>query len=141
MYRHIIFLVIPVILRILPSSRPPANLPMASLPATLGFLEQSLARIHLLKFTRASIMRDLHLRGTAGEWWDRERKEGEWGREDADVQRMAEKLGFGYTDRTEHANGSADAPAAAKGVKLKTNAKLAVDALKNAFKPSEGINT
>ncbi|KIM71348.1 hypothetical protein PILCRDRAFT_54875, partial [Piloderma croceum F 1598] len=97
-YRHILFLILPIVLRVLPSSPPAAN-PMASLPSTLGLLEQSLARIHLLKFTRGSVMRDPRLRETAGEWWDRERKEGEWGREDEDVQRMAERLGFGYTER------------------------------------------
>jgi hypothetical protein len=107
---------------------------MASLPAILGLLEQSLARIHLLKFTRGSIMRDPNLRDTAGDWWNKERKEGEWGREDEDVQRMAERLGFGYTDQTGIENGGVGS---SREGKLKSSAKLAVEALKTGFKPSE----
>jgi len=34
---------------------------------------------------------------SAGDWW--ERKKGEWVREDEGVQRMAERLGFGYGGR------------------------------------------
>jgi len=74
-------------------------------------------------------MRDQHLRNTAGGWWDQERKEGEWGREDEDVQRMAERLGFGYTDGAENGN----AGNIGEG-KLKSSAKLAVAALINGFK-------
>jgi len=79
-------------------------------------------------------MRDPRLRETAGEWWDRERKEGEWGRENEDVQRMAERLGFGYTERTGTTDGEAST---ARQSKLKSSAKLAVAALQNGFKPSQ----
>jgi hypothetical protein len=79
-------------------------------------------------------MRDPNLRDTAGDWWDKERKEGEWGREDEDVQRMAERLGFGYTDQTGIENGGVGS---SREGKLKSSAKLAVEALKTGFKPSE----
>ena len=107
---------------------------MASLPSTLGLLEQSLTRIHLLKFMRGSVMRDPRLRETAGEWWDRERKEGEWGRDNEDVQKMAGRLGFGYTEPTGTTNGEADS---ARQSKLRSSAQLAVAALQNGFKPSQ----
>lgn len=108
---------------------------MASLPATLGLLEQNLARIHLLKFTHGSVMRDPQLRTAAGGWWEQERKEGEWGREDENVQNMADKLGFGYVDRVVNGNGEATS---GQG-KLKSSARTAVEALKNGFKPGEGL--
>jgi len=79
-------------------------------------------------------MRDPNLRDTAGDWWDRERKEGKWGREDEDVQRMAERLGFGYTAQTGPQNGGV---ASSGDGKLKGTARLAVEALKNSFKPTE----
>jgi hypothetical protein len=82
-------------------------------------------------------MRDPHLRDTAGEWWEQERKEGEWGREDEDVQRMAERLGFGYTDQTGAEHG--EAGSAGEG-KLRSSAKLAVEALKHGFNPSQDLS-
>lgn len=81
-------------------------------------------------------MRDPHLRDAAGTWWDQERKEGEWGREDEDVQRMAERLGFGYTDRTRIENGEVSEM---KEGKLLSTAKLAVESLKDGFQPFEGL--
>jgi len=77
-------------------------------------------------------MRDANLRASAGDWWEQERKEGEWVREDEGVQRMAEKLGFGYGDGTETENNEEDGGGEGK---LKRNAKIAVEALKNGFKP------
>jgi len=135
-YRHILFLILPILLRNLPSSPPASNSAMASLPATLGLFEQSLTRIHLLKFTRGAIMRDPKFRDTAGGWWDQQRKEGEWGREDVSVQRMAERAGLGYTDQTEIGNSGITERA-----KLKSSAKLTVAALKNAFNPTSGLNS
>jgi hypothetical protein len=79
-------------------------------------------------------MRDPRLRETAGEWWDRQRKEGEWGREDEDVQRVAERLGFGYTERTGTADGEVGS---GRQGKLKSSAKLAVAALQDGFKSSQ----
>lgn len=90
---------------------------MATLPATLAHLEASLTRIHLLKFTHGSVMRNPQLRENAGEWWDRERREGEWGREDETVKRMSDKLGFGYDEQG----------------RLRSTAKVAVESLKNGF--------
>ena len=78
-------------------------------------------------------MRDSQLRDTAGDWWDQERKEGEWGRDDEDIQRMAERLGFGYTEQTETMNGRRG------DGKLKSSVKLAVEALTNEFKPTEAF--
>lgn len=132
MYRHIFFLILPIILRILPSA-PPSNSRTASIPATLDLLEKCLTRVHLLKFVRGSIMRDAGLRASAGDWWEQERKEGEWVRKDEGVQRMAERLGFGYRDGTGTQN---DGGGIVGEGKLKRNAKVAVEALKSGFQPA-----
>ena len=76
-------------------------------------------------------MRDRKLREAAGDWWEQERKEGKWGREDADVQRVAERLGFGYGNGSRTEN---DGEGIIGEGKLKSNAKMAVDALKDVFK-------
>jgi len=76
-------------------------------------------------------MRDQNLREAAGDWWEKERKEGEWGREDEYVQRMAEKLGIGYGDGI-----GTDTEGVVSEGKLKNTAKIAVEALKNGFKPA-----
>ena len=47
---------------------------------------------------------------------------------------MAERLGFGYTDQTGIENGGVGS---SREGKLKSSAKLAVEALKNGFKPTE----
>lgn len=133
-YRHIFFLILPILLRVLPSS-PPSNSQAASIPATLDLLEKCLTRIHLLKFTRGSIMRDANLRTSAGDWWEQDRKEGEWVREDEGVQRMAEKLGFGFGDGTGTENDGEDGEEG----KLKRGVKVAVEALKKGFNPVEGL--
>jgi len=81
-------------------------------------------------------MRDPLLRGTAGNWWNQERIEGEWGRDDEDVQRMAQRLGIGYTDQMRTENGTVGSSG---DMKLRSSAKLAVEALKHGFNLTEDI--
>ena len=65
-------------------------------------------------------MRDPLLRASASQWWDDQRVNGACVREDGNVQRLSEKLGYGYERATE---GKTEG-------KLRTNAVLAVNALK-----------
>ena len=67
-------------------------------------------------------MRNSQLRDRSGKWWEQERKEGEWGREDETVKRLADKLGLGY-DNTDG--------------KLRRTAKVAVESLKNGFRDED----
>lgn len=66
-------------------------------------------------------MRNPQLRDRSGEWWEQERREGQWGREDETVKRLADKLGLGY-------DGDG---------KLKSTAKIAVESLKNGFRSED----
>lgn len=64
-------------------------------------------------------MRNPQLRDKSGKWWEQERREGEWGREDETVRRLADKLGLGYDG---------------DDGKLRSTAKIAVESLKNGFR-------
>lgn len=77
-------------------------------------------------------MRNPLLRDTAGNWWNQDRKEGEWGRDDEDVQTMAQRLGIGYTDQMRTENGGVGGINTGDA-KLRSSAKLAVEALKHGF--------
>lgn len=74
---------------------------------------------------RGAVMRDPSLRASASEWWDKQRVQGEVVREDEGVQRLADKLGYGFVGP--EADG--------KEPKLKANAKAAVGALKAGMVP------
>ena len=75
---------------------------------------------------RGAVMRDPALRASATEWWGKQKLFGEIIREDEAVQRMAEKLGYGFVDG-EAAEG--------REMKLRMNAQAAVNALKSGIAP------
>ncbi|KAG1720563.1 hypothetical protein EDB19DRAFT_1739600, partial [Suillus lakei] len=56
-----------------------------SLAPALIHLERSLPRAHLLKYTRAAVMRQPELRERAVRWWAREKRTGDTGRGDEGV--------------------------------------------------------
>lgn len=72
-----------------------------------------MTRLTSLKYLHGAVMRDQAMRESANKWWSTQQVEGEWIREDENVQRVAEKLGFGFAGDEETA-------------KLKSNAKATV---------------
>lgn len=119
--RRALFLILPVITQFLPVSQHPGP-PSTSLAPALAHLERSLPRAHLLRHTRAAVMRQPELRERAVRWWSREKKEGDASREASSVQKAAEKMGLGY----------ADAEGGEEG-KLRMSARRAVESLKGLY--------
>lgn len=74
-------------------------------------------------------MRDPYLREAALGWWDGQRRSGKWVREDEAVGRLADKMGYGY-DHHQSEQGERE-----EG-KLRTNARIAVSAVKASFEPA-----
>ncbi|KAJ8580464.1 hypothetical protein M405DRAFT_706372, partial [Rhizopogon salebrosus TDB-379] len=95
--RRALFLILPVVVQFLPVSQQPGP-PSTSLAPALAHLERSLPRAHLLRCTRAAVMRQPELRERALRSWAREKSEGDTGREAESVQKAAEKMGLGYAD-------------------------------------------
>lgn len=92
-----------------------------SLAPALAHLERSIPRAHLLKYTRAAVMRNPELRERAVRWWARKKREGDAGRADEAVQRAALKMGLGFAD------------AGGEEGKLRMSARLAIESLKGLF--------
>ncbi|TFK49295.1 hypothetical protein OE88DRAFT_1662754 [Heliocybe sulcata] len=120
--RHLIFLVLPAVLHILPSQTPSPS-PLASLQTVNTATEQSILGLRLFSATHAAMMRVPQTREAQLDHFEKERREGQWGREDPDVQRRAEVLGLGY----------AEEPGEAEG-RLRTSARAAVQALQTSFR-------
>lgn len=102
-------------------------------------------------------MRDPQLRASAAQWWDNQRINGAWVREDLGIQKLADKLGYGYTNINVNPHPNTPmgivigGPSASANVgvfgndtskqptsipeeaKLRTNAKRAVQALKEGM--------
>jgi len=123
--RQVLFLLLPVIVHLLPPTRypPPPSVGVAAASITI---QQAIRRVHSLRFTRAAVMRDPTLRAAAAEWWDRQRVEGEWAREDESVRRMANKLGKGFDEGGEDEEEG----------KLRVAARQVANAIKADFVPA-----
>jgi len=67
--------------------------PLAMVPMTNLAVQSLHRRIQLLKFTSQAASRTPEFRRTAGAFWDRQRVEGQWAREDEGVNRTAEFAG------------------------------------------------
>ncbi|KAI0777343.1 hypothetical protein BD413DRAFT_609721 [Trametes elegans] len=98
--RHLLFLLLPVLIHALPLSPPRPN-PGPLLSAARGTLEHTHAQLLGARFAHAAAARQPALRAAAGEWWERQRAEGAWAREDPHVQRAAERLGRGFREGAE----------------------------------------
>ena len=68
-------------------------------------LQQTVQRLSTARFVHAAMQRNPVLRAASGEWWERQRVEGEWARGDEHVRRAAEKLGKGIEEGAEGAAG------------------------------------
>ncbi|KAG1730890.1 hypothetical protein EDB19DRAFT_1366513 [Suillus lakei] len=118
--RQALFLILPLLTQFLPPSEQPGP-PSMSLAPALAHLERSLPRAHLLKYTRAAVMRQPELRERAVRWWAREKRAGDAGRGDEGVKRAALKMGLGYAD------------AEGEEGKLRMSARMAIESLKALF--------
>ncbi|KAJ3477839.1 hypothetical protein NLI96_g10187 [Meripilus lineatus] len=94
--RHIFFLLLPLLIHTRPPT-PPIDTTF-SLIQTHETLKTHLTRLTSLKYMRGALMRDPQLRASAAQWWDNQRINGAWVREDLGIQKLADKLGYGYTN-------------------------------------------
>jgi len=69
--------------------------PLALVPQTNIALQALHRRVQLLKFTAVIALRVPEFRQAAGNYWETQRMEGKWAREDAAINRLAEKTGTG----------------------------------------------
>ena len=94
--RHLLFTALPLIAHfVLPASFIAS--PLAIVPHTNFALQALNQRIQLLKFTSAVTLRVPEFRQAAGNYWETQRTEGKWAREDEAINRLADKTGTGTT--------------------------------------------
>lgn len=92
--RHVLFIVLPLITHFtLPPSFTPS--PLAVVPQTNYTLQAAHRRVQLLKFTSVVALRVPEFRQAAGSYWETQRMEGKWAREDEAINRLSEKTGTG----------------------------------------------
>ena len=99
MLRHLLFTILPLIVHFaLPASFTPS--PLAFVPQTNFALQALRRRIQLFNFTSAITFRVPEFRQTAGNYWETQRMEGKWAREDEAINRLSEKTGTGMNRET-----------------------------------------
>lgn len=92
--RHALFIILPLITHfILPSSFTPS--PLAIVPQANLALQALNRRVQLFKFTSAITLRVPEFRQAAGNYWETQRIEGRWAREDEAITRLSDKTGTG----------------------------------------------
>ncbi|EKM76498.1 hypothetical protein AGABI1DRAFT_78621 [Agaricus bisporus var. burnettii JB137-S8] len=143
-YRHLLFLLLPLIIYKLPTVQVPIPIlsnilspPVSLTPeqkqdhytTTLRTLEHLIPALHLAKYTKASIMRTPELRETAIKWWDEEEKEGKWMLGDEDLKKTAKMSGLGY--------GHGSSGRSEDDEPLRNSAGVAVRSLQQGAVPSE----
>jgi hypothetical protein len=69
--------------------------PLALVPQTNFVLQALHRRIQLLKFTSVITLRVPEFRQAAGKYWEAQRMEGKWTREDEAINRLSDKTGRG----------------------------------------------
>jgi len=147
--RRILFLVLPIMVHFVlnPSSlhistttlsKPiqPGDTAQAS-PESLALstLQALVLKLQLLRLTRGAITRNPKLRAAAENYWTAERQEGEWVRNDEDVQRIARSMGLGFDEASKEDTDDQLSSTSSDGPLLK-NAKTAVQNLLAGFLPS-----
>ncbi|KAI6165927.1 hypothetical protein EDD17DRAFT_108712 [Pisolithus thermaeus] len=120
--RHILFLVLPLLVQMLPPVYAPN--PSTHFAPALAHLERVLPRAHLLRYSQEAVMRHPQLRELAVHWWSQQAVEGAAAMADESVQRTADKLGFGYIKR--------GSPEGSDG-KLRVHARKIIESLKGLF--------
>ncbi|KAI6131469.1 hypothetical protein EDD16DRAFT_1464096, partial [Pisolithus croceorrhizus] len=116
--RHILFLVLPLLIQMLPPVYAPN--PSTHFAPALAHLERVLPRAHLLRYTQEAVMRHPQLRELAVHWWSQQAVEGAAAMADESVQRTADKFGFGYIKR--------ESPEGGNG-KLRVHARKIIESL------------
>ena len=92
--RHMLFTTLPLITHsVLSASFTPS--PLATVPQTNFALQSLHRRLGLFKFTTEITLRVPEFRQAAGNYWETQRMEGKWAREDEAINRLAEKTGTG----------------------------------------------
>lgn len=121
---------------------PAAVQSLKNLPHTLSTLEHLLARTHLAPLLRAAIARDPELREKAGSWWEQRQAEGTWGREDAEVKRVAKGVGLGYGGGKAVAEEGVESDTKPEEPgRLGESARMMVETLRYAYKPAVPVPT
>ncbi|KAF9788143.1 hypothetical protein BJ322DRAFT_609118 [Thelephora terrestris] len=92
--RHALFTALPLVTHfVFPPSFTPS--PLAIVPQTNLTLQALHRRLQLLKFTSAITLRVPEFRQAAGNYWETQRMEGKWAREDEGINRFSDKTGRG----------------------------------------------
>jgi len=92
--RHALFTALPLITHfVLPPSFTLS--PLAVVPQTNLALQALHRRVQLCKFTSVITLRVPEFRQAAGSYWETQRMEGKWAREDQAINRLSEKTGTG----------------------------------------------
>ncbi|KAI0824892.1 hypothetical protein BC628DRAFT_1321501 [Trametes gibbosa] len=104
MGRHLLFLVLPIVIHLLPRA-PPTISPAPLITLVRTQLQQTQQQVVTARFVHAAMQRQPALRAATAEWWDRQHVEGEWARADEHVRRAAGKLGKGIQEGAEGAAG------------------------------------
>ncbi|KAF9653727.1 hypothetical protein BDM02DRAFT_3177582 [Thelephora ganbajun] len=90
--RHLLFTTLPLVTHfLLPASF--ITSPLTIVPQTNLALQALHRRVQLLKFTSAITLRVPEFRQSAGNYWETQRMEGKWAREDEAINRLSEKTG------------------------------------------------
>jgi len=92
-YRHLGFLLLPLILYAIPYSGHPLS-PLLSIPQSVENIERVLITLRLMERTRLAGARSPAIRERVTEWSERERMLSEWGYEDAQLVEEARKAGI-----------------------------------------------
>ncbi|KIJ96971.1 hypothetical protein K443DRAFT_268614 [Laccaria amethystina LaAM-08-1] len=125
----------PIISNLVPSPTPTSASPSASIKGTIQTLDHLIPALHLLKYTRAAIMRVPDARERAGVWWDAEREEGDVGRGDDGVRRAAKGMEIGYGEKV-----VIDGVIEEEEGKLLANTRKAIGSLQESARPSDHWN-
>ena len=89
--RHVVFLFLPIIVQLLPSA--PIAVPLTPILIELKAVVDSLSkRQTLLKFLRPAIAREDQLRDASSSAWIKQKKSGQWVREDRGVWNVASQF-------------------------------------------------
>ncbi|KDQ59991.1 hypothetical protein JAAARDRAFT_32355 [Jaapia argillacea MUCL 33604] len=132
--RHLLFLALPPVIHVFLPANPPTPPPLATLSTVASSLDQTFLRLHLLRYLQGASLRVPEFRDRKEAFWETQRQEGTWGREDENVRRIADRLGLGYDERGVDGEGEGVGTSTSGEGRLRTNARVAVEGLKNGLR-------
>lgn len=151
--RNFVFLILPLTVHYILATTPPPSREASLNPTELNTLSPTsfqqyatlqglLGKIQLLKYTRGTISRVPELSTRAQEYWNRDKKEGDWVRDDPNVRQVATKVGLGFEESDPEDETQPKGPPRPYGdgepkTRLRANAKIASSALMKALQPSQ----